>query len=252
MDSGKQLQIVSGLLKAMSDSNNPDELCQMLAEKVLVDFGVVATYLAILAADGRISMVGSWGYPEERRDPSDRPSLWYPMAITDTVRSGEIHVFENWDAYMDRYPHLGHRAAPGKSFVCVPFNTAGVQSGGLGLTFSSELTSVPQHRELWEIIAQAGDIFVNKSWAGSFFRASSIPVVQAGQQASPQAIRESFSPRDLQVIKLTVEGKTVPYIARHLRYSESTIKQTRIAVYKKLGVRRAEDLAHAAAALELL
>jgi DNA-binding CsgD family transcriptional regulator len=236
----------------MAISENPDDLCRLLGEDVLRGFDVAATYLAILAPDGRITMVGSWGYPEDRRDPRDRPSLWYPMAITDTVRSGEIQVFENWQAYMDKYPHLGHRAAPGKSFVCVPFNTAGVGTGGLGLTFNTELVGHPQHRDLWEILAQAGDLFVNRSWAGSIFKVSTIPVVQRDAEASPEAIRRSFSERDLRVVRLTVAGKTVQQISRELRYSESTIKQTRISAYKKLGVKSAADLAHAAAALGLL
>jgi DNA-binding CsgD family transcriptional regulator len=252
LQAGEQLQVVSSLLKALATSESPDDLCRLLGEEVLGAFDVAATYLAVLAPDGRITMVGSWGYPADRRDPADRPSLWYPMAITDTVRSGEIQVFENWQAYMDRYPHLGHRAAPGKSFVCVPFNTGGVGTGGLGLTFNTELVGHPQHQDLWEILAQAGDIFVNRSWAESLFRASSIPVVQRDAEASPEAIRASFSERDLKVIRLTVDGKTVQHISRELRYSESTIKQTRIAVYRKLGVKRAVDLAHAAAALGIL
>jgi len=252
MQLGNQLSVVASLLQAMAESRDANELCTMLGTKVLVDYDVAATYLAILAPDGRITMVGSWGYPPERRDPADRPSLWYPMSITDAIRLGQIKVHATWDSYLSDYPHLRHRAGPGKSYVSVPFtNNQGQRTGGLGLTFNSELVETPEHQELWPVIAQAGDLFINKSWAGAIFKPSAIDVAEMNAEQLEE-LRHSFSERDLEVIRLTVGGGTVESIAKQLRYSESTIKQTRIAVYKRLGVKRVVDLALAAANLGLL
>ena len=249
MKSDKVLSIVSGTLRAMANSSNPDELCDYLANDVLADFGVVATYLAVLDTDGRITMVGSWGYPASRRNPNDRPSLWYPMAITDTIRTGHIQVFPTWDAYMERYPDQAHRASPGKSFVCVPFSNLGRRAGGLGLTFSRELENVDEFTALWEVIGQAGDLFISKSWAGSVFKPGGLNVDELPSIGDP---RDTFSERDLEVIRRTVNGQTVATIARDLRFSESTIKQARMHVYKRLGVNRVVDLQHAAERLGLL
>ena len=253
MDASKVLEVISGTLRAMAKSSNPDELCDYLANEVLAEFDVVATYLAILANDGRITMVGSWGYPEERKSPDDRPSLWYPMAITDTIRTGEIEVYPTWDAYVEKYPHLIHRASPGKSFVCVPFSNLGRRAGGLGLTFGRELKDVDEFKKLWEVMGQAGDLFVSKSWAGGVFKATGPNVEELPSTSeSIEQLIKSFSERELAVIRLTVEGKTVTTIARQLNFSESTIKQTRMAIYKRLGVNRAADLELAASRLGLL
>lgn len=248
MKQGNSLEIVRGMLQAMADSNSPDELCDFLANDVLSELGVVASYLAVLDSDGRITMVGSWGYPASRRSPDDRPSLWYPMAITDTIRTGKVHSYGSWDEYIDRYPHLEHRASPGKSFVCIPFSNKGRRAGGLGLSFGQELPEVGDHEEIWEILAQAGGLFVSKSWAGGVFRPNAYTAEKPMDEAE---LRSSLTARELEVIQLTSDGKTVAQISRILNFSESTIKQTRMAVYRKLGVKRAGDLPHAIQALGL-
>ena len=251
MEANQALKVVSGTLRAMAKSSNADELCDYLANEVLSNFDVVATYLAILEGDGRVSMVGSWGYPEDRKSPDDRPSLWYPMAITDTIRTGEIEVYPTWDSYVKKYPHLVHRASPGKSFVCVPFSNLGRRAGGLGLTFGRELSNVEEFTQLWEVIGQAGDLFVSKSWAGGVFKARGFDVESLPSTEQVGEIRESFSERDLEVIRLTLDGYTVTEIARVLNFSESTIKQARMSVYKRLGVNRIVDLKLAVERLSL-
>ena len=252
MKTTEALEVVSGTLRAMAKSSNADELCDYLANEVLSNFDVVATYLAILETDGRVTMVGSWGYPEERKSPDDRPSLWYPMAITDTIRTGEIEVYPTWDAYVTKYPHLLHRASPGKSFVCVPFSNLGRRAGGLGLTFGRELSDVEEFTQLWEVMGQAGDLFVSRSWAGGVFKARGLDVEALPSTADIDEVKNSFSERDLEVVRLTIDGYTVSDIARKLRFSESTIKQARMAVYKRLGVNRIVDLKQAVERLALL
>ena len=248
-----ELAIVSRLLNAMAISNSPDEFCDLLANDVLKNYEVAATYVAVLASDGKITMIGSWGYPPERRSPEDRPSLWHPMAITDTIRTGEIQVYSSWQKYVDKYPHLIERAAPGKSFVCVPFTTDGRRVGGLGLTFLNELGDAPIELGLWQILAQAGNVLVSRSWAEPAYR-DSARSVSAPRNATGNARdqKPTFSTRELDVIERTIAGETAKEIAFELRYSESTIKQERMAIYKKLGVSKATDVRAAAHAIGII
>lgn len=253
MESTEVLEVVSGALRAMAKSSNADELCDYLANEVLARFDIVATYLAILDTDGRVTMVGSWGYPEERRSPDDRPSLWSPMAITDAIRTGEIQVFPTWESYIAKYPNLGHRASPGVAFICVPFSNLGRRAGGLGLTFSRELYDVQELAPLWEVIGQAGDLFISKSWAGGVFKSGGFNVEDLpSTEASIEELKKTFSERDLEVIRRTLDGQTVGQISRALNFSESTIKQTRMHSYKLLGVNRIVDLKLAVERLGLL
>ena len=247
-------ETISRLLNAMAISTSTDDFCDLLANVVLKQFDVAATYLAVLAPDGKITMVGSWGYPPERRSPEDRPSLWHPMAITDTVRTGEIQVYATWNDYVTKYPHLEQRASPGKSFVCVPFTTDGRRIGGLGLTFVHELAEEQLDLALWQILAQAGNVFVSKSWAAEAFSntAHSVTAPRAVGGSGVSDKKPAFSTRELDVIKRTIAGETAKEIANNLSYSESTIKQDRMAIYKKLGVSKAADVRDAAEAIGII
>lgn len=247
-----ELHLVNRLLKALAESTDADDFCERLANDVLIDFDVAATYVASLARDGHITMVGSWGYPPERRRKDDRPSFWTPMAITDTIRTGEIQIFNTWDDYVDRYPELVNRAGPGASFVCVPFAIKGTRSGGLGITFTKPLSEVEFDAELWQVIANAGDLLLTKNWAGGVFKS---PVAALGdnlghpmQLASP----ESLTSREIEILKRIANQATNKQIAVDLKYSESLVRQETVRIFRKLGVKNRKNAALAAKSLGLI
>jgi DNA-binding CsgD family transcriptional regulator len=254
VSSEEALEIVDNMLKALVASRDPDQLCTLLATDVLKNFDVTASYLAVLENDGRITMVGSFGYPEDRRSPDDRPSLWEPMAITDTIRTGENQIFETWQDYIDRYPHLGHRAGPGRSFVCVPFSVKGTRAGGLGLTFNRPLANTAFNERLWSILANSGDIFISQGWASGVFKSpldsnsATTPTGEPRQYVDTSAL----TARALTILKHITLGKTNKQIAADLSYSESTIKQETIKLFRALGVSSREDAALAGKTLGLV
>lgn len=222
------LDIVARLLTALRDSTSPDNFCQRLALNVLRDYQVEATYVARLDSDGCVTMVGSWGYPPERRRSDDRPSVRTPMAITDTIRSGKTLVFETWDAYIAQYPHLSHRAGPGKAFVCVPFSVDGTRPGGFGITFAASLEQLPISEQVLELMATACDVMISSSWAHSAFDASA-PL------ANPKGLSD-LSFRQKTILQLVSEGYTNPEIALKLRFSPSLIKKELQGLYRIFGV----------------
>jgi DNA-binding CsgD family transcriptional regulator len=249
------LEIVDNMLKAIVASRNPDQLCTLLATDVLKDFDVIASYLAVLDNDGRITMVGSFGYPEDRRSPDDRPSLWEPMAITDTIRTGQNQIFETWQQYIDRYPHLVHRAGPGQSFVCVPFSVKGTRAGGLGLTFNRPLANSEFNELLWSILANSGDIFISQGWATGVFK-SPLDATNTPDTTTDKPRQfvdtDALTERALTILKHISLGRTNREIAVALTYSESTIKQETIKLFRALGVSTREEAALAGKTLGLL
>lgn len=114
------LAITLRMLRSLAEADNADDFCRALALDVLADFGVVATYVARLDSDGRITMIGSYGYSQQRVENTPRPSIWENMSITETIRTGQVMVYETWDQYIARYPDKGHLASPGQAFVCLP------------------------------------------------------------------------------------------------------------------------------------
>ena len=222
------LELVTRLLMALRDSTSPDNFCQRLALNVLRDYKIEATFVARLDTDGCITMVGSWGYPIERRRIDDRPSIQTRMAITDTIREGKTLVFSTWEKYMEAYPHLEHRAGPGKAFVSVPFSLDGTRAGGFGISFAETLDAVPISDEVLKIMAMCCDVMIASTWAQSAFNAHD-------ENLAPKAITDITS-RQRTILQLVTEGYTNPEMALKLRYSPALIKKELQGLFRLFGV----------------
>lgn len=233
--SDSTIELVTRLLLALRDSTSPDNFCQRLALNVLREYKIEATFVARLDSDGCITMVGSWGYPPERRRIDDRPSVQTRMAITDTIREGKTLVFPTWDKYVEAYPHLEHRAGPGKAFVSVPFSLDGTRAGGFGISFAETLDEMPITNEVLQLMAMCCDVMIASTWAQSAFTAQ-------GGGAAPKKLSDITS-RQRTILQLVSEGYTNSDIALKLRYSPALIKKELQGMYRLFGVADRTNLA---------
>ncbi|MEY3625049.1 MAG: hypothetical protein RL696_430 [Actinomycetota bacterium] len=234
--------MVKGAFRSLIESETADEFCRAMALNVFQPLGVLATYLARLDSDNRISMLGSFGYSQQRVTNTGRPSIWEPMAITDTIRSGKVTIFESWDLYVDRYPDKAHLASPGEAFLCLPLRFRGSVAGGFGVTFDRALTGVNLDLGLWETLALAGEVFFANRWSQEMER-NPIPLSDYGEDV--KFAFGSLSTREKDVLAFVAQGMTNAQIARKLSYSESTIKQDTIHIFKLLGVSSRDEAAKA-------
>ncbi len=239
-------EIILRTLRALSEADNADDFCRSMALNVLQDLGVIATYVARLDSDNRISMIGSFGYSQQRVENTGRPSIWENMSITETIRSGNIMVCETWDQYIARFPDKAHLASPGQAFVCLPLKYRGARSGGFGITFSKPLEGSGLDPRFWEVFMSAGEVFLSKSWSEELVR-NPIPLKEYGEDA--QFAVGSLTEREREVLGLVAQGFTNQRIAKQLNFSESTIKQDTIRIFKVLGVKTREEAALAWATL---
>jgi DNA-binding CsgD family transcriptional regulator len=245
---GPDLELVVRLLRALAESESADDFCRAMALNVLSEFDVVATYVARLDSDAHVTMIGSYGYSRQRVDNTPRPSIWEPMAITDTIRSGEVMIYKTWDEYMARYPDQGHLASPGQAFVCLPLKVRGAKAGGFGITFARPLGEMNLNPAVWQVFSLVGDVFLTKGWDSEMERWP-VPTTDFGEDERFAA--SSLSKREREVLVAIAQGLTNAQIARQLKFSESTIKQDTIRIFKVLGVKNRADAALAAKGLGL-
>jgi len=243
------LATVLRMLQALAASKDANDFCRAMALEVLEGVGVVSTFVGRLDSDGHITMIGSYGYSKQRVENTPRPSIWDDLAIAETVRTGEVLVFETWDAYIGRYPDKGHLASPGQAFVCMPLKVRGARAGGFGITFTAPLSGAQLNPQLWQVFAAVGDVFLTHGWEAEMARWP-VPTIDFGQDEKFAA--SSLSDRERAVLTLMAAGKTNSSIARELAYSESTIKQDTIRIFKLLGVKTRADAVLAARVLGLV
>jgi DNA-binding CsgD family transcriptional regulator len=136
---------------------------------------------------------------------------------------------------MNAYPHLEHRAGPGKAFVCVPFSQDGTRAGGVGISFAQPLTEVPIPEEVLEIMAICCDVMIASTWAQSAF--------SAGKEGLTPTSLNDVTLRQRTILQLLTEGYNNADIALKLRYSPSLVKKELQALFRLFGVADRKGLA---------
>jgi DNA-binding CsgD family transcriptional regulator len=233
--------LTKSLLKTLVSSANPDDFCRSLVHSVLAGHGAMAAFVCRVDPDGRLQMMGSYGYEPDRVSKENRPSIWEPMGITESIRTGQIMVFNGWEDYLIRYPKKANLAGPGKAFVAVPFAMAGSPAGGLGVAFNRYVTQDEFNQMLWETISLIGEVYVSPAWFNAVNSTLKFGNAEANQNTVP-----SLTTRQHQILAYIRQGLTNDQIARNMSFSQSTIKQETMKIFRALGVTNREEAAEAA------
>lgn len=242
----KELDTVNLILASLTLSSEADDFCMSLARDALFNFGVVATILTRLDRDGHVSILGSYGVPENAFAKDARPSLWDASPITDAIRLKKVTIVDGPGSYEDVYPAPSPSKFNGKTFAAIPFGGVAHQPGAIGITFYDELTEDNTLRHtLIDSLANASEVFLAKTFLASqtagFATASTSLGMNTSSNSSVAPQMKKIDQRDITVLELMRLGKTNLQISRSLGYSESTIRQVAVQLFKKLGVNNRND-----------
>ena len=246
MSNNEELDTVNLILASLTLSLEADDFCMSLARDALFNFGVVATILTRLDRDGHVSILGSYGVPENAFAKDARPSLWDASPITDAIRLKRVTFVDGPGSYEDVYPAPSPSKFNGKAFAAIPFGGVAHQPGAIGITFYDELTEDNTLRNtLIDSLANASEVFLAKAYAAAQASALGFGKTPATAntvaQSSGVPSVKKIDQRDITVLELMRLGKTNLQISRSLGYSESTIRQVAVQLFKKLGVNNRND-----------
>ena len=244
-ETNTELDTVNLILASLTLSLEADDFCMSLARDALFNFGVVATILTKLDRDGHVSIIGSYGVPEDTFAKDVRPSLWDASPITDAIRLKRVTFVDGPTSYEDVYPVPSPSKFNGKAFAAIPFGGVAHQPGAIGITFYDEPT---EDNALWhgliDSLANASEVFLAKAYAAAQGPGSTSakPLTTNSSVEPVEAPRvKKIDQRDITVLELMRLGKTNLQISRSLGYSESTIRQVAVQLFKKLGVNNRND-----------
>lgn len=240
------------LLATLVASANPDDFCRSLVHNVFADKRAIAAFICRAEGDGKLQMMGSYGYPPERVRKDAKVSIFDPMGITDSIREGRVIVFNGWEDYLELYPDKTALAGPGKAFVAVPFAREGFPVGGLGIAFGDYVTQDLFNELLWQTVQLIGEVYVSQTWFSSVEAVRIGDGDDASSRRSPKVNPQDLPDRARQVLVLMAEGKTNWQIANLLKFSESTIKGDASLIYRAFGVNTRDAAVEAARVAGLL
>jgi DNA-binding CsgD family transcriptional regulator len=228
LDEHSPINLINEILKAGTTSHGPDDLCTVLVTKNLAPLKATTAFLGHLDVDGRVTWLGGYGFPHTMRSAEYRPSINDPLAITDSIRTGEIQKYLSREEYLTQYPHMRERQPLGDIFITIPFTAPGACQGAIGLAFetNSAVQAIPD--SFWHALANICNLLTTQSWNPTGQRN---PHITAGHGTAGHLTERGHA-----ILERLALGHTSRQIAADMAYSESTIKQEKIKLFRTLGV----------------
>ena len=246
-----------GVVQLLMTRPSCDHIAQHLVLNLMPDHRARAAVISLFGQDGLLHAVGSFGVPQTLLDSFATLSLWDTSPMSDAVRSGEPLIITSREQLTDRYPWLDSEMTTSDSVVVWPLSLPGERVGAVQFFLSGTPGIDVLHAELNGVSAVVA-LYLSMLFGdmGRAAHALSAPATDRGegpqvgilplaeraggwgltQPEAPQPERPDLTERQTRVRELPAKGMTNPQISRQVGYSESTVRQETMAIYRYFGV----------------
>jgi DNA-binding CsgD family transcriptional regulator len=262
MNNLSQLRFMRELHSTLTLSQDPVGLLRALIHGVLAPFGAVAGFFVILLDDGKILVIDSYAYENSIVKRGSLHSVWSHTAVNDSIRSGEILIFETRKDYLEHYPQNDQFDLPGDGFVAVPVWQKGFPLAAMGLALQNDISEEAhqQRHDVWECLRLVFEISVDRPlWLNDMdnnWMAIKQELLSGGEELTPHSItipsEVQLTKRQFRILEGLADGLTNRQIAARLHTSESTIGKETIVIYRELRAKNRQDATAIAKTLGLL
>jgi DNA-binding CsgD family transcriptional regulator len=191
-------------------------------------------------------------------EPYKTLSLWDSSPMSDAVRSGDAVILAAVGVVEERYPWLGSKESPYEPMAVWPLSLPSQRVGALQMTFTvppdaddlrADVTGVAAVLALYlSLLTTAGSNADKSGMASdrddrsSGYVPATLSLVESlnPDEALPGALRRpsagALSDRQLRILGLMAKGLTNSQISKRVGFSESTVRQETMAIYRFFGV----------------
>jgi DNA-binding CsgD family transcriptional regulator len=243
----------------VSSKPSMDEIAQQLVLSTLSKYEPRAAVLYSFHSDGFVTLTGSFGLPAVGTNVHEAQSIWKTTPAVDAIREDRPLNINSIDEMQSRYPHLLNDTLFEVPLSVWPLKLGSARMGALQVrliapqesdSFMAELRGVSTILSLY-LGLRNQERAVNTSISNRGFerhdRRTALP--DGGAADSRQ---DALTARQLTILSLLVDGLTNPQIAQRIGFSESTVRQETMSIYRLLGVGDRRQAADVAVARRLL
>lgn len=216
-----------------------EQIAQHLVLRLLAPLHPRGILISLCSPDGNLHLAGSFGFGPGVVTPFEHLSLWEASPLSESVRSGEPLIITSADEMQRRYPWLVTDAMPASPLVAWPLNLPHERVGVVEVFFGTDLDETTVTRELGGIAAVLAlylSLIGSAHQAGHGSGDASATVTALPERDGSAARPTQLSERQLQILTLMAAGLTNTQIALRVGYSESTVRQETMAIYRYFGV----------------
>ena len=219
------------VFRAQSNLSGEDRLLRSVVLELPERYGAYAGFLFRAQDDGRLAVTSVFGH--EALPGPDAVLLAESWPVTMAMRQPAPVVCPDHDDVAARFPALAHGLPAPHTASAVRLLASGVPVGALALTFDRAVGDID---ELSVVLATLGDLvglYVARQWERQLRESPALSTWTAPSDDSPRA---ELTPRQLLILELVAQGLSNGQVAFRIGYSESTVRQETIAIYRALDV----------------
>lgn len=233
-----------------------DQIAQHLVLNLMIAHRPRAAVISLFGIDGSLHAVGAFGMAPQSLDAYKTLSLWDSSPMSDAVRSGEPVVLDSIEDVQERYPWMGNSETPYEPMAVWPLSLPSQRVGAVQLSFTeapdvealrADVTGVAAVLALYLSMLTSVGASPDRAVAAlerddrhNGFPSAGLSLVEGGLPEEAVAQRKpapgALSERQLRILGLMAKGLTNSQISKRVGFSESTVRQETMAIYRFFGV----------------
>jgi DNA-binding CsgD family transcriptional regulator len=240
-------QSVLKLITYLASQPTMDRLAQFLVLEALHDYGSRGALISKFDNDGRVHAMGSFGFANHVVRGMQHLSLWDRAPFVDVIRDGAPLFFSDGAAIEMQYPWLAKQDELLLPTVAWPLALGEERLGALQIQFSA----APDEGKLASHLASLAPVIA--LYVG-FLNGDHEPIQPSpnGHARLQEVSDGPLTDRQKTILRMLAAGMTNPQIAARIGFSDSTVRQETMAIYRHLGATGRRDAARIAAMRGLL
>lgn len=235
-----------------------DQISQHMVLNLLNAHAPRAAVISLFGVDGSLHAVGAFGMAPPALDAFKTLSLWDSSPMSDAVRSGEPVILATVEDVQERYPWLGTEETPYEPMAVWPLSLPSQRVGALQLTFTDSPDVDQLRADLMGVSAvlalylslltsmtagpdKAVGALEREDRNGGFPAVANLSLIEGmgGTDGVPSHRKPApgvLSERQMRILSLMAKGLTNSQISKRVGFSESTVRQETMAIYRYFGV----------------
>ena len=235
-----------------------DQIAQHLVLNLLNAHKPRAAVISLFGVDGSLHAVGAFGMAPANLEAFKTLSLWDSSPMSDAVRSGDPVVLGTVDDVQERYPWLCTPENPCDPMVVWPLSLPSQRVGAVQVSFTeapdleslrADMTGVAAVLALYLSLLTSGVAspdravgMLERDDRTAGFPVASLSLVEGlgAEESANHTPRKpppgQLTERQLRILGLMAKGLTNSQISKRVGFSESTVRQETMAIYRYFGV----------------
>ncbi|CAB4967461.1 MAG: hypothetical protein F2840_14735 [Actinobacteria bacterium] len=228
-----------------------DDLTRLLVLRIFDGWRCSGAVVFTPVANGSLSLLASYGYPESQLQSLATVPLEFDAPLPRAMSTDEVVWFPEVIDVVEATGRVPISLADSSGLILAPLTRLGIPLMVVALSFRDELPTNPASGPFVAAVKSLLELHLGQSEYRRSDGRAPVPGDSADDRPS-QLFDVSLSARQLQVLTLLAQAKTNRSIALDLGYSESTIRQETLRLYRALNVNSRSDAVSAAASIGLI